>query len=337
MSEQDSISIVSKNQRVSPRRKTTAQFIIEAKNAHGETYCYEKSIYVTAAHKITITCRKHGDFKQYPLTHTAGKGCPACGLERRAAKRIKGIEWFLGEARRVHGEKYLYEKTKYINIKGKVIITCKIHGDFSQTPDSHLNKRYGCPDCGIESRANTQRFDLKKFIKKSSDIHDNKYDYSKVSYIDIRTKVEIVCQLHGSFMQSPYHHLRGYGCQECGRLTSYRRSEYVEICEKIDGMSNLYIIKCTGSDEEFYKVGITRFKLSRRFDKHQMPYRYKKVLIVHGEAGLIWDLEKKIHRMLRRFRYEPKLSFGGETECFTKIPDEILTMLNNSAQTELVA
>ena len=54
-----------------------------------------------------------------------------------------------------------------------------------------------------------------KFIKKSLLKHGNKYDYSKVEYINSTTKVCIICPIHGEFWQIPSGHVRGYGCPKC--------------------------------------------------------------------------------------------------------------------------
>ena len=56
------------------------------------------------------------------------------------------------------------------------------------------------------------------FIEKANLIHNNKYDYSKVSYIDWCTKVKIICPIHGEFEQIPNNHLKGCNCPKCGNI-----------------------------------------------------------------------------------------------------------------------
>lgn len=82
-----------------------------------------------------------------------------------------------------------------------------------QTPDNHVNSKQGCPHCngGISS-------DTQTFIKKSSIVHNNKYDYSKVKYVNNSTLINIICPEHGEFCQLPSNHLKGEGCYECGRV-----------------------------------------------------------------------------------------------------------------------
>ena len=59
------------------------------------------------------------------------------------------------------------------------------------------------------------------FIEKARQIHNDKYDYSKVNYVNSRTKVCIICPTHGEFWQTPHNHLKGYGCAECGKEKSH--------------------------------------------------------------------------------------------------------------------
>jgi hypothetical protein len=49
----------------------------------------------------------------------------------------------------------------FAGIKTPIIITCKIHGDFIQVPDKHINAEQGCPKCKKSARK-----DLQFFIKK---------------------------------------------------------------------------------------------------------------------------------------------------------------------------
>ena len=53
------------------------------------------------------------------------------------------------------------------------------------------------------------------WIKAASKLHNNKYDYSKVNYVDAKTKVCIVCPEHGEFWQKPSAHMQGRGCPIC--------------------------------------------------------------------------------------------------------------------------
>ena len=54
------------------------------------------------------------------------------------------------------------------------------------------------------------------FINKANIKHENKYDYSKVEYINNKEKIKIICPIHNEFIQTPNDHLNGCGCPICG-------------------------------------------------------------------------------------------------------------------------
>lgn len=60
-----------------------------------------------------------------------------------------------------------------------------------------------------------KRKTTEQFISESIKVHGNKYDYSKVEYVDSERKVTIICPVHGEFKQSPFHHLLGHACKRC--------------------------------------------------------------------------------------------------------------------------
>jgi Zn ribbon nucleic-acid-binding protein len=92
---------------------------------------------------------------------------------------------------------------------------CPIHGPFEQEAHSHL-KGQGCPKCGIESRSRKRSDTKETFIEKARKVHGDKYDYSKVKYVNGKTKVTIICPEHGEFEQMPSSHIKGHGCVKCG-------------------------------------------------------------------------------------------------------------------------
>lgn len=119
----------------------TDEFIRRAKEIHGDKYDYSKVNYENTESKVCIICPKHGEFWQTPHHHLMGIGCPSCGAKKY------GTDEFINRAKKVHGDKYDYSKTNFIDKKHKVIITCPLHGDFEQLPMNHLAGR-GCPECG---------------------------------------------------------------------------------------------------------------------------------------------------------------------------------------------
>lgn len=61
-----------------------------------------------------------------------------------------------------------------------------------------------------------RKLTTEEFIKKAKQVHGDKYDYSKVAYINSATKVSIICKEHGEFLQEANSHLKGRGCKKCG-------------------------------------------------------------------------------------------------------------------------
>ena len=80
----------------------------------------------------------------------------------------------------------------------------------------------------------------KLFIEKANKVHNNQYDYSKVEYIDSKTKVCIICQEHGEFWQTPSAHIRGNKCPKCanmnrGKIKRFTKNEFMERARKVHG------------------------------------------------------------------------------------------------------
>lgn len=117
---------------------------------------------------------------------------------------------FVKKAIEVHGDKYDYSKVEYMGTHKNVCIICPMHGNFLQTPANHLNGR-GCPKCGGNGKLTAS-----EFIKRAREVHSDKYNYSKVEYVNSKKEVCIICPKHGKFLQRPSDHLNGRGCPKCG-------------------------------------------------------------------------------------------------------------------------
>lgn len=124
-------------------------------------------------------------------------------------------ERFLIKARLAHGDRFLYDKVEYVDVKTKVVITCREHGDFLITPASHASGwKSGCRKCGGLSPARS--LSQEDFLERVRKIHGQRYDYSKTLYKRASEKVVIACHNHGDFHISPRSHMAGHGCQKCG-------------------------------------------------------------------------------------------------------------------------
>lgn len=119
-------------------------------------------------------------------------------------------EEFIERARKVHGDKYDYSKTLYIKSHSKLTITCKVHGDFTQKGNDHLNGS-GCRKCG-GTRLKTKE----QFVSDAVQVHGYKYNYENTIYKGNTVCIVIICPEHGEFWQTPSIHLDGSGCPKCG-------------------------------------------------------------------------------------------------------------------------
>jgi hypothetical protein len=196
---------------------TQDEFIKRSKGVHGEKYNYDKTKYVNNSTPVTIICPIHGEFEQLPKFHLRGSNCPSC-----SGKKKKTNDEFIEQAKLVHGTKYDYSKVDYKGTDKPVTIICPLHGEFEQTPSSHINGR-GCRKCGIESTVQKQTKGKDKFIEQAKSIHGNEYNYSKVDYENNSTPVEIICPKHGPFLQRPSHHLHGSICPICSNENTAQR------------------------------------------------------------------------------------------------------------------
>jgi uncharacterized protein with PIN domain len=211
-------------------KSTKESFISRAKEIHGDKYDYSKIKYINTKTPISILCPIHGKFIQAPYVHLRGSGCPECGKEIRSEKRRDSVETFINKAKEVHGNKYDYSKVIYKNNDTKITIICPIHGEFNQMPGAHLNGQ-GCPTCG----KNVQRFSKEDFINKAKEIHGDKYDYSKVNYVNNRIPVTITCSEHGDFQQAPGNHMLGQGCNRCAGREMVNREDFIKLAKKVHG------------------------------------------------------------------------------------------------------
>ena len=195
-----------------PRHVSFESFIARARQVHGTTYLYTNIVYLNMNTKVSIECPLHGSYQQTPTKHCSGQGCPRCGRDRRDETNRHTAEQFVEKARAVHGDTYDYALCfdTYSDMLSPVSIRCKIHGIFSQRAANHTFGK-GCKKCW-EDR---QRVTYEEFVCRSQAVHGNIYAYSDADYQRTADKVEIVCPMHGGFMQAPTFHMAGSGCPAC--------------------------------------------------------------------------------------------------------------------------
>jgi len=238
---------------------TQEEFVYKANKIHNNKYTYDKTEYVNAKSKITITCPVHGNFTQLANNHINGYGCKKCAKEELYSNNTMTIDEFLSKSNKIHNNFYIYTKTKYIKSYKKIIITCPKHGDFEQLPYVHI-RGFGCIKCSNEKKSLQYTHSNDDFIKKANVIHNKLYDYSKCIYKGTRAKICIICPIHGEFHQIAHNHLNGMGCKKCAMISqksiiTKSNKEFIDRCRNVHG--NLYNYDKTNYKGSKYKVCIT--------------------------------------------------------------------------------
>lgn len=199
---------------------TKEKWIERSKLKHNNKYDYSLVEYTGIDNILKIVCPIHGIFEQKAYIHSnMGCGCTKCSKK----KLYKSTEYFINQAKEVHGDKYDYSKSIYIKNSDKLEIICPEHGSFFQTPANHLSN-HACKKCFNKKLSESIRFTNEEIIKKFRNIHGNIYDYSKFKYSKSKIKSTIICKLHGDFLLDASTHIVGVGCAKCGREKATKSS-----------------------------------------------------------------------------------------------------------------
>jgi hypothetical protein len=126
----------------------------------------------------------------------------------------KTKEEFINQCMVKHNNFYDYSLVDYDGVAKPIVIICPIHGEFKQVAREHI-KGAKCLKCSLTTRYDKVKITLTDFVERSNEIHNNFYDYSLVVYKNNRTKVKIICPIHGEFKQRPDSHLSGDICIKC--------------------------------------------------------------------------------------------------------------------------
>lgn len=156
-------------------------------------------------------------------------------------------------------------------------------------------------------------------------VHGEMYNYSAVVYRGATTKVEIICNKHGSFMQIPAGHKSGAGCPVCGKealLGGYDDRFFLTNPTHKTKDAAFYIIKLHNDYEVFYKCGITIQTMKQRFST-KLPYAYDVLIFNNMSLYDAYLLERKILYETINDRYLPLIK--GYTECLTTCPIHLVS------------
>ena len=132
------------------------EVITRFKIVHGDKYDYSLVNYKKNNLPVNIICKIHGIFSQNPNVHWDGGKCPEC------RKNTISNEEIINRLSKINPYSHTFEKVQYINMHTKIIITCKLHGDFLRTPANYF-KNYLCPKCNPQK--SKYELELEEFLK----------------------------------------------------------------------------------------------------------------------------------------------------------------------------
>lgn len=319
---------MTKSTGIEKEKQTLDNFLNRARIKHGDKYDYSLVYGGKSLEKIQIICPIHGEFSQVRAAHLRGQGCKKCVAD---SLRM-GNKEFVERSINVHGDAYTYECVDYQKNDINVIVTCPIHGNFEIRPAVHL-KGQGCNVCSPPPLALT----IDGFLIRAEKHHRNKYDYSKVEYLNGNSYIKIICPIHGDFTQRAENHLSGRGCMSCKNDGSHYNA--IRRCKKSPEFSerigSFYVLEVFSALEKFYKVGVST-NLHERLVKYNSVFRktdYSYNLVYEGNftnyvcALIENDLLKGARE--NKTIYKPSVDFAGKSECISKISfDELSSIIS---------
>lgn len=269
------------------RLKHEESFIEKAKKIHNDKYIYKDINYINNDIPINITCPIHGIFKQRPSDHLKGYGCSKCSKKYKPTSK----EW--GEfASSIYNNKYDYSKVEYVDNKTPVLIICHEkdengveHGEFYQIPNNHIRGLGGCPKCRSNYKHHLYAKTTEQFIKDSKEIHGDKYDYSKVEYVNNKEKVCIICPEHDEFWQIAGSHLSGAGCPMC--LYKSQAKLYEKLKMSFPDEEILFEVGSnvvSWIEKQRFDIYFPKYNIAVEYDGEQ---HYRPVNIFGGEENFI--------------------------------------------------
>jgi len=192
---------------------TREDFIRKAIEKHGDKYDYSLVEYVSSREKVKIRCKKCGSiFEQAPAMHLTGNGCSVCNPPHQKLTHEEFVE------RLAQTHPNLEVLSEYQGKDRKITVRCKIHDYTYQTTPHRLVQGANCKYCYYEREKKNKTNKLDKVLSEIKRIHGDKYEYPNIEseYVTSKSKLTIICPIHGEFHQSYNKHVsHHHGCPLC--------------------------------------------------------------------------------------------------------------------------
>lgn len=239
--------------RAAKKTLTTEQWIMKARSVHGDRYDYSKAVYKSARTKLIVTCKEHGDFEIDPSNHIHLKrGCKICSggtfINADNSKKRLTQTQFLQKANNVAPVNLDFSKSVFHDTRTKVIVTCKIHGDFEILP-SNLFQGANCRRCAQTQAGSKRRVDKKEILNRIKSKFGNLYEVDKNSVSKVTSPIRLNCKTHGWFEGLINNLINSSGCPHCknaktaiirNKKLKLSRDEIIERFESIHGDTYSY-------------------------------------------------------------------------------------------------
>ena len=259
-------------------KHTISKYIALAKIKHGDDYDYSLiTQYTNQRTRVPLICRKCGRvFEIIAKNHLNGQGCRKCNTRPFFESITKSKEEALVGLLKVHGSKYSYDFSDYVNTRSKIKVNCKHHGEFLSTVKGMLRGR-GCRKCGSDACSNKKIIGREVFIERATETHGEDYSYERVLYERAHIPVEIYCTKCGSFFyQTPTHHMAGAGCPCCAPY-GFQTGD----------IGSLYLINCESSFGVFTGYGISN-QPEQRLRQHTLSLSKSAFVITRQH---VWNFQ----------------------------------------------
>ena len=176
---------------------------------------------------------------------------------------------FIIQSSAKHNNRYSYEDCHFpVKLTDTIVVTDPEYGKFQVKVNKHLNGQ-GHPTYSRLKATNAIKLDVTDFIARANKVHENYFDYSKVEYKNMKSKVCIIDPIHGEFWQTPMGHLQGQG---------HPKDRYTKMADKH-----------RRTTDEFIKLA--KEKHGDLYDYTKVEYIHcdKKVCIIDPEYGEFWQ------------------------------------------------
>jgi len=195
---------------------------------------------------------------------------------------------FIKKAKSIHGDKFDYENSKYINAKTKIEIKCKKHDYvFFQLSNQHYYSKFPCEICNIENKKKLFSSNLEDFKSSIINKYGDIFSFEKAYYSNARTDITLICKNHNiEITKSPYE-FKISGCHLCSKDKKkelHSKNQIIEITKYVSKLGGKLISKDYVNNESNLKFECkeghvffeswSNVKNSLRWCKECSPNRY---------------------------------------------------------------